>query len=305
MIDAETLKETLRALSETLPTLPPRVEALIADGESLRVAAEEAARELRERRAEAEQVMARVETALVELRDGSAAHGALMEQGLEALTPALNTSLAAVPMVGPLVAQATAVDLAILKEAPNLLRAAQDEAERALASVQEGISAGEGALSAALEEVAQAEESFRGRVEAAQTGLTERVEVLVQAMEARQVEALQRLETAGEVFASLEADFQERLTAVNERIVQARTSQLLDATRDRAAELQQQIEAALSQITDTLKDVSQGVRRTRDDAAQEREALFPLFAELHRRLEPLKRAVQSVKEAAEEVGVPL
>jgi ABC-type transporter Mla subunit MlaD len=228
-----------------------------------------------------------------------------MEQGLEALTPALNTSLAAVPMVGPLVAQATAIDLTTLKQAPTYLRAAQDEAERALASVQEGVSAGEGALGAALEEVAQAEESLRSRLEAEQTGLTERVEVLVQAMEARQVEALQRVEAAGEVFASLEADFQERLTAVNERIVQARTNQLLDATRDRAAELQQQVEAALSQITDTLKEVSHGVRRTRDDAAHGREALLPLFAELHRRLEPLKRAVQSVKEAAEEVGVPL
>src|SRR5216684_4473568 len=232
MIDAETLKETLRALSETLPTLPPRVEALIAEGESLRVAAEEAARELRERQAEAEQVMARVEVALGELRDGSAARGALMEQGLEALTPALSASLAAVPMVGPLVARATGIDLAILKQAPTLLRAAQEEAERALASVQEGINAGEGALGSALEEVAQAEESFRERLEAAQTGLTERVEVLVQAMEARQGEVLQRLETAGEVFASLEADFQERLNAVNERIVRARTSQLLDATRD-------------------------------------------------------------------------
>jgi hypothetical protein len=305
MIDSETLKETLRALSETLPTLPARVEALIADGESVRVAAEEAARELRERRAEADQVMARVEAALSELRDGSAARGALMEQGLEALTPALNTSLAAVPMVGPLVAQATAIDLATLKQAPTHLRAAQDEAERALASVQEGINAGEGALSAALEEVAQAEESFRLRLEAAQTGLTERVESLVQAMETRQVEALQRMETAGEVFAGLEADFQERLTAVNERIVQARMSQLLDATRDRAAELQQQVEAALSEITDTLKELSLGVRRTRDDSAQGREAILPLFAELQRRLEPLKRAVQSVKEAAEEVGVPL
>src|SRR5258708_27792795 len=219
MIDAETLKETLRALSDTLPTLPPRVEALIAEGESLRVAAEEAARELRERRAEAEQVMARVEAALSELRDGSAARGALMEQGLEALTPALDTSLAAVPMVGALVAQATAIDLATLKQAPTQLRAAQDEAERALASVQESVSAGEGVLSAALEEVAQAEESFRLRLEAAQTGLTERVEGLVQAMEARQGGALQRGEAAGEGFTSVGAGFQGGLTARKERIV--------------------------------------------------------------------------------------
>jgi chromosome segregation ATPase len=305
MIDAESLKETLRALAETLPSVPARLTGLVAEGQALRGAAEEAARELREHRQQAEDALARVDTALGELRDGAAAREALFEQGLGALPPALTSSLAAVPLVGPLVAQATSVDFTTLKQAPTVLRATQDEAERALASVQEGITAGEGTLSATLEEVGRAEEACRVHLEAAQAGLTERVHGLVQAMESRQGETLERLGVASEVLASLEADFHERLTAVNERIIQARTSELLDETRDRAAELQQQIESALAQVTDTLKDLSQELRHAQDDAAHGRDVLAPLFSELQRRLEPLRRAVQSVKEAAEEVGLPL
>jgi chromosome segregation ATPase len=301
MIDPGELKRNLEALSDALPDLPGRLSALAEASEALEHSVDEVGKDLRDRQAEAEKLFTEVEHALGGLDEAATEEAARLRQGSAELESGLRESL--VPLAFEAAVVSEKLHPEAVSSAPDRLRAVQDAAGEAMASVVAKLDSGQAALGAAAEMLTESEAVLVARIDTAQTALTEGVDGVVRLMEARQQDALARIDEMVHAFAGLQSLLKDKLDEVAETVCRFPSEQALEETRNRAEEIRQRIVSALNALEEEVKGVGGAMKNAREGSAGDRESLEPLFQELRAHLEPMKRAIESIREEAEDVGL--
>lgn len=304
MIDVEELKRTLKALSEALPLLPGRLSELEEGSESLREQLDEVARTLRDRQSEATKALEEADHALTSLKETAKEEDGRLEEASEGLGSAVREALSPLGFDAGSLVPAELVMRAV-SEGPARLASAQQEAGEALLAVEGRLEDGQAALSAAVEALSQSEAVLVARLDAAQAELEDAVDGVMRLMESRQQDAERRIEEMSQAFAAAQSALKDKLDEVAETVCRARPEQALEETRTRVREIEERVVTLLRELEEALRGVGEEMAQTREGCAGDREALDALFQDLRARLEPMKRAIDSVREAAEEVGLAM
>jgi hypothetical protein len=97
---------------------------------------------------------------------------------------------------------------------------------------------------------------------------------------------------------------EQHLTELSERLSTGK-QQLLEAVRERLeTELGQATAAAVQGVEDSLALLGQTASRAQQVASAAREGLESRFEALNEAMEPMPAAIDSVKQAAQEAGLP-
>jgi len=273
-MDANETRDTLRMLTELLPSVAERMSALLAEETAAKEAAEDFLQRCEERQGEAADLMNRVEAVQLDLRAQAASEADRLERWEDPTPdlqdPALAFEEKAALLLAPF-ARAQARHVAVLRDGFNGHR------EERLLSRGQRMSA------------------TRFQLEKGGDGLGADIEAQ-QATTGRDVEELRRdLEGYDSVFVS-------RLERVRE-VIRQDAENLLDDTRERMSELQDLLERCIVEVTAALNRLEEATRDGARDGESARSALVPLFDNLEDRLPPLRHALEQVREAAHLVGI--
>jgi len=301
VIDPNELKRSLEALSEALPELAGRLSGVAEASEALRRSADELGRDLRDRQAEAEGLFADADRALVGLDAAATEQAARLRQASADLEAGLHQALLPLAFDGAFVSER--LDLEALDSAPARLQAVEGEAADAMAALVAKLDAGQAALATAAQMLSESEAILVARLEMAQTALTEGVDGIVRLMEARQQDALGRLDEMVQALSGSQSRLEDQLRDGAETVCRSGSQQALDETRDRAADVRQRIVSALGTLEQEVRAVADAMKSARERSSGDRESLEVLFQDLQARLEPMKRAIESIREEAEDVGL--
>jgi hypothetical protein len=302
-MEAQELQQTIEALREALERAPSRWASLGGAAVAFRTEAARGGEALAAARARVEALVATTATALRPLHQAVVTEAGGLAETLAAVpAPA---SLEPLEVPEQLGSGALSGLEGVLSGLPGRLEAARDTAEQAL--VKLGHEAADTA--AAIEPFSTLIDTGLTRaaseVEQARTTLTGRLEVLVDSLETAQQQALAEIQALWEGLDAAGAGFADRLREVREDTCRAQAQRILDGVATGASSEEQLIERALERLSEAQGSATVALHEAAVAAAEEREAMAPLLADLGGRLEPMRRALESVKEAAEEAGFGL
>ena len=305
-MDANETRDTLRMLTELLPSVAERMSALLAEETAAKEAAEDFLQRCEERQGEAADLMNRVEAVQLDLRAQAASEADRLERWEDPTPdlqdPALAFEEKAALLLAPF-ARAQARHVAVLRDGFNGHREERllSRGQRMSATRFQLEKGGDG-LVRAWEEAGRSAADLQGVVEASRAALSHDLDRLgadidaQQATTARDVEELRRdLEGYDSVFVS-------RLERVHE-VIRQDAENLLEDTRERMSELQDLLERCIVEVTAALNRLEEATRDGARNAESARSALVPLFDNLEDRLPPLRHALEQVREAAHLVGI--
>jgi hypothetical protein len=301
VVDPSELKRNLEAMSDALAELPGCLSALAEAGEALRHSVDELGRDLRDRQAGAEKLFADAERAVVALDEAATEEAERLRQAGAELEAGLHHALLPLAFDGDVVSER--FDLEALASAPAGLRAVEEEAEDAMAAVVAKLDAGHAALDTVRGILTDSEAVLVARLDTAHTGLTEAVDGIVRLMEAQQQDTLGRLDEMVQTLSGLQSLLEDELEEVAETVCRSAVQEALDETRDRAENVRQRIVSALGALEEEVRGVGGAMKSAREGSSTDRESLELLFQDLQARLEPMKRAIESIREEAEDVGL--
>lgn len=305
-MDANETRDTLRMLTELLPSVAERMSALLAEETAAKEAAEDFLQRCEERQGEAADLMNRVEAVQLDLRAQAASEADRLERWEDPTPdlqdPALAFEEKAALLLAPF-ARAQARHVAVLRDGFNGHREERllSRGQRMSATRFQLEKGGDG-LVRAWEDAGRSAADLQGVVEASRAALSHDLDRLgadidaQQATTGRDVEELRRdLEGYDSVFVS-------RLERVRE-VIRQDAENLLDDTRERMSELQDLLERCIVEVTAALNRLEEATRDGARDGESARSALVPLFDNLEDRLPPLRHALEQVREAAHLVGI--
>jgi predicted nucleic acid-binding Zn-ribbon protein len=139
--------------------------------------------------------------------------------------------------------------------------------------------------------------------EAARGALAESVEALGHEIDTQRAAGVRDLEELRKDLAALEATFAQRTERV-EAALRHDLTLLAEDARDRTADLGETLEKAAARVTDALHDLDRELEEADQESQGARRDLVPIFQDLEGRIEALKHAIESVREAANTVGIP-
>jgi hypothetical protein len=301
--DPLALKRNLDALSHGLDQLPARLASVTDASESLHRTVEEAAASLGERRSQAE-------ATLVELAETLARTASVepLETRLQSLGDALRG------VTRDTEARLAAFDSAlglprfereVLEAAPATLESSRQLAEQSLSTLEAAVEAGQEALARSLEALMDGEAAATAGAEAARVRLAQAADALIQLMEDRQKDAQARLHQSVEALESLRPRLVGTLETVAESDCRTVTAQVLEKTRTLAADVQHRLVSSLHDLEAAMGRLGDESQQTLDDARAERQPIDTAVQELRARLDPMKRAIDALQAAADEVGLSI
>lgn len=306
-MDVEALKFALERLNEVLPRVPVRIETLAAEEESLRAAVEVFLHDLQTKQVEAGDLLAKLDVALQDLRRESREGIAVLE-GHQDLEVALQDP--SVSFEDTLAQAAVEVGQRQLQLASGRVSALGDEREARAGLLQAVFTAASARLSSGGEQIAGAAQAGMVQAsevvtsaEAARGALAESVEALGHEIETQRAAGVRDLEELRRDLGSLEASFAQRTERVEAALRQDLTRLSEDAT-ERIADLRETLEKAAARVTGALHELDRELEDANLESQGARKDLVPIFEDLQERVVALKHAVESVREAANVVGIP-
>ena len=306
-MDAEALKFALERLNEVLPRVPVRIETLAAEEESLRAAVEVFLHDLQTKQVEAGNLLAKLDVALQDLRresrEGIAALEGHQDLALVLQDPSVSfedtLSEAAVEMGQRQLqlASGRVSDLGDEREArAGLLEAVFTAAAARLGSGGEQIAGAAQGGMVQFSEVMSSAEVARG-------ALAESVGALGHEIETQRTAGLRDLEELRKDLAALEASFAQRAERV-ETVLRHDLTRLAEDAGERTADLRETLEKAAARVSGALHDLDRELEDANLESQGARRDLVPIFQDLEERVEALKHAIESVRDAAQVVGIP-
>jgi DNA repair exonuclease SbcCD ATPase subunit len=305
----ESLKETLAALTQSLPALPEQVREVLADAELLVAAGEALAEQAGEARSEADRHLEDAALALAELRDEAAEQAQGLEGSLagldgevaelEELAPAQQRVAEAVDAIGASMdalkgdlAEGTAAIEGARQAFATVLGRIEERTRTAAQELQAGASAAEAAADAAQGAIETARSEIAGQVAAMAAAASAAQDALQDALQ----EAVGSLPGfAGELRSSLDAMRGDLDAALDDLKAQWR-QHLEDELAPRVEHALTAVKAALAALDEHATEASGKWSEAR------KEAQTPLDA-IREQLPALDTGVASVKEAASQVGL--
>jgi hypothetical protein len=304
MADTDALKETLDALSELAPRMGDGLAGLAREAAATQAAVDELLQRLADREREAASLLVQIETALGSVRV-AAAPAELHTHDLASILsdPGLSFEdrvfrfcvLAAQRQEEKLQAMAQAWQGRI-EEQRSGLGAARLEHPAALLGLQGAM---ETAHEAAVVEVA----GLQGAVTAAREAVDGQVDRLSADLERQRGQAARDLDELRKDLAGMEESFAERLLRAGAMVTED-AERISEETRARLDDLHEVVSRSLDELGQSIREMNDALRRATEQAADGRREVVPLFDDLDSRLGPLRRAIDSVRDAARSVGIP-
>lgn len=305
-MDANETRDTLRMLTELLPSVAERMSALLAEETAAKEAAEDFLQRCEERQGEAADLMNRVEAVQLDLRAQAASEADRLERWEDPTPdlqdPALAFEEKAALLLAPF-ARAQARHVAVLRDGFNGHREERllSRGQRMSATRFQLEKGGDG-LVRAWEEAGRSAADLQGVVEASRAALSHDLDRLGADIEAQQATTGRDVEELRRDLEGYDSVFVSRLERVRE-VIRQDAENLLDDTRERMSELQDLLERCIVEVTAALNRLEEATRDGARDGESARSALVPLFDNLEDRLPPLRHALEQVREAAHLVGI--
>lgn len=305
------LQETLPALSAAVPEIPVQTAALIQEGDGIEKAAKELLQELEETGTQAAELFGQVQQAVSELEDEAEGHHTQLEAEVNDLETGLDESLKRLEgSQGELKQAVEGAGEAMgdlhgaLTAAGAAAKAAEDEFKDAFGQVADAVRNGQEELTDALEAAAGRASVVRTAIEEARDAVTQGLGGLRQVMRSFLESGRGEVENTAQTLRSLLATHQSLLQEQASRLDQGHKD-LLEELRGKVEDdLKGRIVAAVETVVTALGDLSQTATETRDFSHAACEGLETRFEALGDTIQPLPTAIESVKRAAEEVGLP-
>jgi chromosome segregation ATPase len=304
------LQETLAVLSQAVPALPGKVEAVAHESDALEKSARESIADFDQKRAQADALMDQVRHALEALRDHAVQESQSVESAAQALKDLTGQEVHAVDegkdklqAGGDEVGHGFDALQSELVHAGDRTHAAHEEARSALHGLGEQARSSRTELDEAIHQMTAAIASAQEAVREGQTQIAEGVSALSQAMSQLLGEVHSRLEETKKHLGELHLE--------QDRVVNDALSDLEKQQRDplqqeltqRVNELEKPLEHELDGVAGALKEMGEQVQKLHTDCSTRREELEQQFAAVADRIPPLHSAVEQVKGAAAEVGI--
>jgi hypothetical protein len=305
-MDVNETRDTLRLLTELLPSVAERMSALLAEETAAKEAAEDFLQRCEERQGEASDLLNRVEAVQLDLRAQAAAEADRLERWEDPTPdlqdPALAFEEKAALMLAPF-ARAQARHVALLRDGFNGHREERllGRGQRMSATRFQLEKGGDG-LVRGWEDAGRGAAELHGVVEASRNALGHELERLGADIDAQQGTTARDAQEMRRDLEGYDSVFVSRLERVRE-VVRQDADNLLEDTRERMSELQDLLERCIVEVTAALHRLEEATREGETNAERARSALVPLFDNLEDRLPPLRHALEQVREAAHLVGI--
>jgi uncharacterized phage infection (PIP) family protein YhgE len=303
------LQETLAVLSQAVPALPGKVEAVAHESDAVERAARDSIADFDQKRSQADALIDQVRHALEALSDHAVQESHSVEQTAQALKDltgqevhVLEEGSDKLQAGGDEVGHGFDTLQSELVHAGDRTHAAHEEARSALHGLGEQARSSQTELDGAVHEMTAAIASAQEAVREGQAQVAEGVAALIQTMSRLVGEAHSRMEKTRTLLGELHSE-QDRV--VNEALsnLEKHRGPLQDELTRRVKELEQPLDHELESVGGTVKDMDQQVQKLHADCRARREDLEQQFAAVADRIPPLHCGVEQVKGAAAEVGI--
>jgi hypothetical protein len=310
---ADRLQDTLAPLQELAALLPDRVEAIAQEAEAVQTVVRDFLRGLDERQAEAGALFARVEAALAEVRregDTSLDLRIGIGGGVGIDAPAEVLTDPALAMDDKLF-EFTNAALSRHGEAVEGMRARwtrDKESERTLlltaaSQLASGVQAGGDRLESAHEETVLEGAGLRGTIQASRESLATEMERLAAEIADHRAQADRDIEEMVKDVGALEAALLARLER-NREAIRIDADRIEEETQRRLDEMVDIVDEALQGVGRANRALHDLLKQTEQESDRARRELNPQFKALATHIEHLKHALDSVRDAARQVGIP-
>jgi chromosome segregation ATPase len=304
------LNETLPILDEAVPALPTKLEDVAKESDAFHQAAGEAVATLKNRREQAETLVANVRQALEWLREQAQEDEKRVGDSARALEDMAEEKLREVDEAeGRITTEGEEARTALgalesqLEAGTQRARTAHEEARAALEALGEEARNRQPELEAAGDAVEQALKAAQQAVAEGQTLVEQGVSTVKDAMDRLLGEAQARLARTHQYLDDLR-DEQEK--AVKQALSEmegecGRLSQ--EVAQSLRTGVQEALENELDTVVNTLAEVGQQVVQLEAETQSRREDLAAQIAEVESRIGPLQQGTQQVKGAADRLGI--
>jgi uncharacterized phage infection (PIP) family protein YhgE len=304
------LQETLAVLSQAVPALPGKVEAVAHESDAVEKAARDSIADFDQKRSQTDALLDQVRQALEALRDHAVTESQSVAQATQALKDlteqevhALDEGRDKLQAGGDEVGDAFDTLQSELVHAGDRTHVAHEEARSALQELGEQARSGRTELDGAVHDMTAAIASAQEAIQEGQLQVAQGVTALSQTMSRLLGEAHSRLEKTR---ARLDELHSEQEKAVNDALseLEGQRGQLEQELTGRVqSELEQPLEHELEGLAGVLGETGQRVQKLHADCTARREDLEQQFAAVADRIPPLQSGVEQVKGAAAEVGI--
>ncbi len=306
-MDAEDLKSTLERLNEILPGLPARVETLAKEELSLRASVDAFLADVDVKKAEAKELLARVEVALGDLRRESGESVAVLEANADLPTlldePTLAFEEVLEHTVGPVRHKRQEVATGAVAHLGEHAEARRGLVGTAFTTLHAELGSGHEQMAEAAAVGAQATAQLASVVEAARVALADGVESFGGEIEAHRDAGERDLEELKKDLASLETAFVQRAERVGV-VVREDAERLTADVQYRLNDLAETLMKVTERVSSALDELDDDLDEAAELGVGARKDMTPLFEEIEERITSLKHAMESVRDAAHAVGIP-
>jgi hypothetical protein len=307
------LQETLPALATLLAELPGWTEELAQRATAQEAAANELLKQIatvRQQTTELDEVIEeerRRLRILDDIRRGVEPQELgceSVEEMVDALLELTRDSTAPVVDVGDAVQDGMSGDESHFADRADDTRANHEETETQLGTMEEMLRAGQDLLQSALDAAAQEMQALRDAVSNARSDVSQAADALRGRLSTLLADGRAEVERTGETLRSLLDAQEDHLGELSARIEAGRET-LTDTVRQRVeSEVRERTVAAVQQLAEVVVTLGETAAAAQEAAGAARTDLEARFDALGQALAPMPAAIEQVKQAAREVGLP-
>lgn len=306
------IHDVMNELNDLLPTLPPRVAAVLGGAEEVTKLADEVLKDFEETDQDADQLFDKIKLAMDELDKEAENHLQTLQAAIDDLE---NTALE--PMEKELEAARTEIQESVqnvetaMSNLRQLIEQEIKEVEQGAEEFKAGmeqvgatIESGRARLTAALAAAKDEADNLQEMLNTSKATLNQEVANLGSKMQSLQEEASEKLnETLG-----LVGEAQQTLAAglddIVNNVITTTVEDMLSQTRAKVSEeLKALLESAMGNVKNTLDNLAENIFDSKNGQTGAREMLEPLFNQLEGTIEPIESVINAVKDAASLVGM--
>lgn len=305
------LAETLPALSASLPEIPERLKAVKDAAHEADEAAVELLGEIGARRSRLPELLGQIHDALEELgadteedKVGVEAGAAAVEEASTHVASNLEERRTDLGDLIDDVSESVATFQDELRETQRHVEEGAGEGRTGLKEVDDALEAGQGDLTSAVDVAAEELDALQEAVSQAEERLTRETAELADAvrnnLEEGQTRAHETLTRLREMQERLVERIRATAKAVGDEVegIEREVIKALDA------EVEAQVTASLTGVLDDLGELGQTTAQAAAETESQGPIVTQLVSALHEAMGGLPTAIQSVKKAANDVGLP-
>lgn len=309
-MDAAAIKQALEQIGEMTPQVPAMVTDVGDQAQKFADATAEAHATLVRSQGRIRDMASTLEEKIGEFAGKVEADRARAEAALADLVAGLDTWSAIddargthVSAISGVMDQAEALGEAIRSQTAEV-EAARDDVQAGLEEVADAIAEGREALDNALSAAAAEIEAIQSGIADAKSSLAESIDQVGEAIGQRQQEMTEKLQSMLEEADGIREQFSADLDDVIQSVFTDGADKLVDEIRQKVeTELKELVDRAVGEIADAIEGLENRITEAKENSSGARALLEPVFDQVEAQIRPLENIIESIKDAADKVGI--